>query len=111
MTEKDIAPDCPICGSKMIERTAKRGARKGKKFWGCSEWSKTKCGGIIDISDEMNSEKDQTDYKSRKIKKVTKSQPVKWTDEILRQGWYTEYISIGAFPSFLSHKFIVENEF
>ena len=32
MTEKDIAPDCPICGSKMIERTAKRGARKGKIF-------------------------------------------------------------------------------
>mgnify|MGYP001268112998 FL=1 len=110
MTEKDIAPDCPICGSKMIERTAKRGARKGKNFWGCSEWSKTKCGGIIDISDEMNSEKDQSDYKSRKIKKVTKSQPVKWTDEILRQGWYTEYISIGAFPSFLSHKFIDNNK-
>src|SRR4051812_40970092 len=27
---------CPQCGSRMVLRTAKRGAAAGKQFWGCS---------------------------------------------------------------------------
>lgn len=29
---------CPICGSSMVRRTAKRGANAGKTFWGCSKY-------------------------------------------------------------------------
>lgn len=29
---------CPVCNSSMILRTAKRGANKGKLFWGCSSY-------------------------------------------------------------------------
>jgi hypothetical protein len=29
------APLCPQCGSRMVRRTARRGARSGRQFWGC----------------------------------------------------------------------------
>lgn len=29
---------CPICGSPMVIRTARRGTRSGSKFWGCSRY-------------------------------------------------------------------------
>ena len=41
------APRCPVCGSTMVLRTAKRGVRAGKKFWGCSEYPY--CRGIINV--------------------------------------------------------------
>jgi hypothetical protein len=31
-------PSCPICGSRMRHRTARRGARAGRPFWGCSRF-------------------------------------------------------------------------
>jgi restriction system protein len=31
---------CPLCGSKMVLRTAKKGPRTGEKFWGCSAFPK-----------------------------------------------------------------------
>lgn len=31
---------CPKCGSGMVLRTAKRGGRTGKQFWGCSAYPK-----------------------------------------------------------------------
>ncbi len=31
-------PSCPICGSRMRYRTARRGARAGRPFWGCSRF-------------------------------------------------------------------------
>jgi len=31
---------CPICGSKMVLRTAKKGINAGEKFWGCSAFPK-----------------------------------------------------------------------
>ena len=30
------APPCPACGGEMVRRTARRGARAGEDFWGCS---------------------------------------------------------------------------
>ena len=33
---------CPICGSEMILRTAKKGPNAGAKFWGCSDFPKCK---------------------------------------------------------------------
>lgn len=31
-------PSCPICGSRMRYRTARRGYRAGRSFWGCSRY-------------------------------------------------------------------------
>ena len=41
------SPPCPKCGSEMILRTAKRGDRKGKQFYGCSKYPK--CRKMINI--------------------------------------------------------------
>ncbi|WP_453950712.1 topoisomerase DNA-binding C4 zinc finger domain-containing protein [Bradyrhizobium sp. USDA 377] len=31
-------PNCPRCGSPMRRRTARRGPRAGRGFWGCSRY-------------------------------------------------------------------------
>lgn len=40
---------CPICGSTMVLRTAKRGARAGKQFFGCSMYPV--CHGIVNLEE------------------------------------------------------------
>ena len=53
-SEPDAAaavPTCPRCGAPMVLRTARYGARKGKNFWGCSTYGKTRCGGIINVDE------------------------------------------------------------
>jgi DNA-binding helix-hairpin-helix protein with protein kinase domain len=35
-------PNCPNCGKLMIMRTAKRGHRRGRQFWGCSNYPRCK---------------------------------------------------------------------
>lgn len=30
------SPECPVCGSAMVKRTARKGANAGNEFWGCS---------------------------------------------------------------------------
>ena len=41
----DAIPSCPICGQRMVRRTAKRGRRSGTHFWGCSSFPR--CRGLI----------------------------------------------------------------
>ena len=36
----------------MVKRTASRGPRTGKDFYGCSKWSANKCPGIINIDED-----------------------------------------------------------
>lgn len=31
-------PECPLCGSAMVKRTAKKGVNAGSEFWGCSAY-------------------------------------------------------------------------
>jgi DNA-binding helix-hairpin-helix protein with protein kinase domain len=31
-------PSCPLCNSRMVRRTARRGRRSGNQFWGCSRY-------------------------------------------------------------------------
>ena len=31
-------PDCPLCAGPMVRRTARRGARAGDEFWGCTNF-------------------------------------------------------------------------
>jgi len=40
-------PKCPKCGNEMVLRTAKRGDRAGKQFYGCSAYPK--CRGIANL--------------------------------------------------------------
>jgi restriction system protein len=42
-----LAPDCPLCGSEMNLRTARRGTNTGQKFWGCSNFPA--CRGTRDL--------------------------------------------------------------
>jgi restriction system protein len=41
-------PECPKCGTAMIQRTAKKGQFAGERFWGCGRYPK--CTGIVKIS-------------------------------------------------------------
>lgn len=41
------APACPKCGAEMVLRTARRGGRAGKQFYGCSAYPK--CRGIVNL--------------------------------------------------------------
>jgi hypothetical protein len=45
--EETQSPKCPICGAKMILRTARNGKWSGRKFWGCSNYPH--CHGIINL--------------------------------------------------------------
>lgn len=45
---EDPKPDCPLCGSAMVKRTARRGPNEGKEFWGCSRFPQ--CKGTRNIS-------------------------------------------------------------
>jgi HJR/Mrr/RecB family endonuclease len=40
-------PICPVCGSRMVLRTAKQGANAGKQFWGCPNYPQ--CKGLLNI--------------------------------------------------------------
>ncbi len=46
--EVSALPSCPVCGSTMVQRTAKRGANAGHPFWGCSRFPA--CKGIRPIA-------------------------------------------------------------
>lgn len=35
-------PACPVCGSPMVKRTARKGSNAGSTFWGCSTYPKCK---------------------------------------------------------------------
>jgi hypothetical protein len=34
----EAAPSCPACGGTMVNRTARRGASPGSRFWGCASY-------------------------------------------------------------------------
>jgi len=48
-TSTPARPKCPRCGNDMVLRRAKTGQHAGREFWGCSMYSKTKCGGIREV--------------------------------------------------------------
>jgi ssDNA-binding Zn-finger/Zn-ribbon topoisomerase 1 len=45
---------CPTCESAMVERTVAKGARRGEKFWGCSQFPK--CRHILEFLEEDDRE-------------------------------------------------------
>lgn len=42
ITQEPSTPSCPICGSIMMLRTARKGQNAGLQFWGCSQFPKCK---------------------------------------------------------------------
>jgi len=38
--QDDDAPACPVCGKRMVLRTAHKGEKAGQPFWGCSGYPK-----------------------------------------------------------------------
>ncbi|MGV8075322.1 MAG: restriction endonuclease [Syntrophobacteraceae bacterium] len=40
ISKKSDGSACPLCGAEMVLRTAKKGAKAGEKFWGCSTFPK-----------------------------------------------------------------------
>lgn len=45
-------PACPVCGTAMVKREAKKGKHVGKAFWGCPQFPK--CRGAIEIDDDLD---------------------------------------------------------
>lgn len=44
---------CPKCGSSMVLRETKKGANRGKQFWGCSTFPR--CRGIVEVTRQTHS--------------------------------------------------------
>lgn len=44
----NAAPACPRCGEAMVERTARRGAIPGRRFWGCARYPA--CRGVREMA-------------------------------------------------------------
>ena len=51
VADLDFPPKCPKCGVPMEIRRAGRGARAGKRFWGCPNYWRGGCSFAIDIGD------------------------------------------------------------
>lgn len=45
----ETAPSCPECGGPTVKRTARRGGRAGREFWGCAGYPR--CRGIVNIEE------------------------------------------------------------
>ncbi len=86
---------CPKCGASMLERVAGKGANKGGKFWGCSQFPQ--CRGTRDY--QLNgtpASRTPVASSQRSLLRL----PVAWTDRVSRTNWYTEYTTIGSLPDF-----------
>jgi restriction system protein len=57
-------PPCPVCGKSTRRRTAAKGPRAGKEFWGCSAYPD--CRGIIDIPSDESDLSDQSDSSDKR---------------------------------------------
>lgn len=47
LNRRQPRPQCPVCGSRMVLRRARRGEHAGSDFWGCSRYPR--CRGILNL--------------------------------------------------------------
>lgn len=47
--EPQIPSVCPKCGATLVERTVKKGARKGKALLGCKNYASQRCGFVFNL--------------------------------------------------------------
>ena len=53
-------PPCPLCGKPTRRRTAGKGPRAGKEFWGCAAYPD--CRGILDILSDGSDKSDSSNH-------------------------------------------------
>jgi ATP-dependent DNA helicase RecQ len=90
---------CPVCSSPMVVRTARRGKNAGGQFWGCSDFPN--CKSIVEykIADGRSEKSPIVDLE----KSEKNSYPVIWYDNLKRNEYFSEYLTISAIPGFLNH--------
>lgn len=96
------SPACPDCSSDMILRTAKRGSNAGNQFWGCSNFPR--CKGIVNIDKDdpqSDPQSSQSQTETEPETSTTKQKTV-WYDNLNRENYNSEYITLGSTPHFLS---------
>lgn len=49
-----VSPACPFCGKPMVRRTARKGARGGSQFWGCTAYPE--CRGTRELDESADSQ-------------------------------------------------------
>jgi ATP-dependent DNA helicase RecQ len=96
------SPECPSCGSEMFIWDGK-GFHKGKKFWLCTEYTKS-CGNVfkkssIEITDK-ESVKKYKKQNSQNLDTLTQI-AVDWPEAVRRNAWNSFFNTIGSAPSFL----------
>jgi ATP-dependent DNA helicase RecQ len=78
------APECPECGSPMVERRARRGRNAGNTFWGCSAYPH--CRGIVNKQDSVAADVPEP------VRRRTQ-----WRDGTLRRpGWVVAHRTLGG---------------
>ena len=91
------SPSCPDCASDMVLRTAKRGSNAGSQFWGCSSFPR--CKGIVSLDNEEP--QSGTASSANKTEMTTSRQKINWYDNLKRENYNSEYITLGSTPHFL----------
>ena len=96
------SPACPDCSSEMILRTAKRGSNAGNQFWGCSNFPR--CKGIVNIDkdDPQSDPQSSQSQTNTEAETSTTKQKTVWYDNLNRENYNSEYITLGSTPHFLS---------
>ena len=91
------SPSCPECSSDMVLRTARRGSNAGNQFWGCSSFPR--CKGIVNL----DTAEPQLDTASsvNVTETNTNNQKIVWYDNLKRENYNSEYITLGSTPHFL----------
>jgi ATP-dependent DNA helicase RecQ len=89
----ELSPQCPVCDGSMQLRTAKKGPNAGGQFWGCSQFPQ--CKGTLSL-EPTSSE----DYEDRSTVRPS----VDWRENFSRQGWISQYVTVGSIPSFLQDR-------
>ena len=90
-------PSCPICSSKMVLRTARRGSNAGNQFWGCSQYPR--CKGITNIDSDEQKQAESVD--NANTQPDNQKRKVVWYDNFSRNGYSSEYVTLGSTPLFL----------
>jgi ATP-dependent DNA helicase RecQ len=101
-----VSQKCPDCGTSLVQKTAKRGARAGNKFLGCPNFGRNsksgRCkiavnldssGAPVAVASSVTSEDAAVAPRARQLK----LQRVDWADGLIREtGWRSRYVGIGG---------------
>jgi len=81
----------------MTLRTAKRGSNAGNEFWGCSQFPR--CRGIV--NKDTGDQTEQSEFHAS-TNSNPQDQKVIWYDNLSRDNYTSEYVTLGSTPYFLS---------